>query len=97
MNEAELSASGTFNEQTGKIEVDTNEDSYSKELKDLIAKKNNILKAKSKWLKGEIQVNYNTKTGAKETINTTDNSRTIKLGKKPNKENDSASINKNVS
>ena len=97
MNEAELSASGTFNEQTGKIEVDTNEDSYSKELKDLIAKKNNILKAKSKWLKGEIQVNYNTKTGAKETIDTTDNSRTIKLGKKPNKENDSASVNKNVS
>jgi hypothetical protein len=97
MNEVSLSASGTFNEKTGKIEILSMEDSYPKELKDLIAKKDSILRERSKWLKGDIQINYNTETNAVEYIDKTDNSKVVKLGKKDKKTKKIANVNKNVS
>ena len=94
MNEVSLSASGTYNEKTGLIEVLDMEDSYPKELKDLIAKKESILKERSKWLKGDININYNTKTNTVETTDKTDNSKTIKLGKRNNKNTYVDNVNK---
>ena len=85
MNEVNLSATGVYNDATGLIELVDAVDSYPEELKVLIAKKDSILRERNKILKGDIVTNYNSLTKTVETIDKTDKSKVVKLGKKETK------------
>jgi len=99
LKEQELMITGVYNEAKGIMEYPNRELNYPKELKDLIAKKEAIIKDENKYRKGDIVTNWNSELQVFETIDKTakDEAKVVMLGKKGKKTKKIDNVNKNVS
>ena len=99
LKEQELMITGVYNEAKGIMEYPNKELNYPKELKDLIAKKEAIIKDENKYRKGDIVTNWNSELQVFEIIDKTakDEAKVVMLGKKGKKTKNIDNVNKNVS